>query len=284
MPDLAASIATAEIPPVGVRLWSLGQAGFVLRSADRTVAVDPWLSDWLERRERNPRLRARPAPMVPASLVGLDLVLITHEHPDHLDPGTVPIVAQRNPDARWVVPAPLVPLLTDLGVPAERTHGVVVDEPVEVAGVPLVAVPAAHAFSPEGFGGYTFWTHEDGRHRAVGYAVDLGGTRILHAGDTVWWPGYAERLARLRPDVAILPINGRDAPREAQGLVGNLDAREAADLAAAARIPLVVPCHWDGVAGNTEDPAVFVAYAVRTYPSLGFRLPAVGEGVLVVGA
>jgi len=28
---------------------------------------------------------------------------------------------------------------------------------------------------------------------------------------------------------------------------------------------------------------VFVSYAVRTYPSLGIRLPAIGEGVHVVG-
>ena len=283
MPDLAAAIGAARIPEVGVRLWSLGQAGFLLRSADRTVVVDPWLSDWLERQEGRAAARARPAPMAPEELTGVDVVLITHEHPDHLDPGTVPVVAERNPDARWVAPAPITNRLTDLGVPAERVTGALVDQRLEVAGVGVEAVAAAHAFAPDGFGGYAFSTDGTGRHRAVGYLVELGGVRILHAGDTVWWPGYAERLEHLGPDVAILPINGRDAPREARGVVGNLDAREAADLAVAARIPLVVPCHWDGVTGNTEDPAVFVGYAVRTYPSLGIRLPAVGEGVHVVG-
>jgi L-ascorbate metabolism protein UlaG (beta-lactamase superfamily) len=283
VPDLAAAIAAARVPEIGVRLWSLGQAGFLLRSAERTVVVDPWLSEWLEREEGDPDLRARPAPLAPHELTGVDLVLITHEHADHLDPGTVPALAEANPAALWVAPAPIVDQLSALGVPDERVSGVLVDQRVEVAGVGVEAVAAAHAFAAEGFGGYSFWTDADGRHRAVGYLVELGGVRVLHAGDTVWWPGYAERLERLAPDLAILPINGRDAAREARGVVGNLEPREAADLAVAARIPLVVPCHWDGVAGNTEDPAVFVSYAVRTYPSLGIRLPAVGEGVHVVG-
>ena len=47
--------------------------------------------------------------------------------------------------------------------------------------------------------------------------------------------------------------------REAQGLWGNLSADEAAALAAAADLPAVVPCHFDGVAGNLGDPDAFVA-------------------------
>lgn len=283
MPDLAAAIAAARVPEVGVRLWSLGQAGFLLRSARHTVVVDPWLSDWLERVEARRDVRARPAPMAPEDLTGIDVVLITHAHSDHLDPGTVPVLAERNPEARWVAPAPVVPQLTALGVPGAQVAGALADVRLDVAGVGVEPVAAAHAFAPDGFGGYAFSTDEEGRHDAVGYLVELGGVRLLHAGDTIWWPGYAERLQALEADVAILPINGRDAARERRGLVGNLDPREAADLAVAAQIPLVVPCHWDGVTGNTEDPAVFVSYAVRTYPSLGIRLPAVGEGVHVVG-
>ena len=63
----------------------------------------------------------------------------------------------------------------------------------------------------------------------------------------------------LDPDVAILPINGRDAMREAQAIWGNLNHDEAAALAAAAGVPAVVPCHFDGVAGNLGDPAAFLA-------------------------
>jgi L-ascorbate metabolism protein UlaG (beta-lactamase superfamily) len=82
---------------------------------------------------------------------------------------------------------------------------------------------------------------------------------VFHAGDTIWWPGLEDELRELAPDVAILPINGRDAMREAQGLWGNLGAREAAALAAAAGVPVAIPCHFDGVEGNLGDPDAFVA-------------------------
>jgi L-ascorbate metabolism protein UlaG (beta-lactamase superfamily) len=106
---------------------------------------------------------------------------------------------------------------------------------------------------------------------------------VFHAGDTVWWPGLEEELRELTPDVAILPINGRDAMREADGLWGNLTEIEAAALAAAAGVPLAVPCHFDGVNGNLGDPAVFVDALREREPRIhahvlhpGDRLPLPG--------
>ena len=86
-------------------------------------------------------------------------------------------------------------------------------------------------------------------------------------------------LASLRahaPDLAILPINGRDPLREAKDIWGNLDAEEAAQLAAAAGVPAVVPCHFDGVAGNLGDPDTFLR-------ALAFRAPGISAHVLHPG-
>ena len=89
---------------------------------------------------------------------------------------------------------------------------------------------------------------------------------MFHAGDTIWWPGLEAELRELTPDVAILPINGRDAMRERAGVWGNLTAHEAAALAAAAGVPAVVPCHFDGVAGNLGDPERSSAALRRARP------------------
>ena len=61
----------------------------------------------------------------------------------------------------------------------------------------------------------------------------------------------------LRPlgiEIALLPINGRDDEREALGIVGNMDAAEAVELAAEIGASILVPMHWDGFAGNTVEP------------------------------
>jgi L-ascorbate metabolism protein UlaG (beta-lactamase superfamily) len=61
-----------------------------------------------------------------------------------------------------------------------------------------------------------------------------------------------------------MPINGRDAEREALGIVGNLDPAEAAELAAAIGASTMIPLHWDMFAANPGDPAALVRAAETT--------------------
>ena len=68
--------------------------------------------------------------------------------------------------------------------------------------------------------------------------------------------------------MALLPINGRDAEREARGIVGNMDAAEAVELALAIGATRLVPYHWDGFAGNTVPPGTAVDAAAGGSTSL----------------
>ena len=270
MPGFGHTLATAR----GTALFALGQAGYALRTADALVLVDPWLSTLLERTEGI--TRPVPPPLRPEEVEAVDLVCITHPHDDHLDAETLAAVAAQVPAARFVAPATDVGTVAAAGVPEERITGIVPGEPVEVAGVRVTAVRAAHRPDPGVFGGYGFWLDEAGGHRALGYLVEAGGQRIFHAGDTVWWTGLERAIRDLAPDLAILPINGRDPLREAQDVWGNLDAEEAALLAAAAGVPAVVPCHFDGVEGNLGKPDLFVR-------ALAFRSPGATAHVLHPG-
>ncbi len=92
--------------------------------------------------------------------------------------------------------------------------------------------------------------------------------RVYHAGDTIAYDGMARRLRDLRVDLALLPINGRTAEREARGLVGNLGHVEAADLAAEAGIPAMIPMHHDTIDGNTGSVAALRAYVAASHPQL----------------
>ena len=234
-----------------------GQASFELRGADTVVLIDPWLSTKLEEdegitRHAGPALRAE-------DIAAADLVCITHEHADHLDPPTLATIAERLPDAIFLAPAPATALVEQAGVPRGRIHPAHDGVALEAAGARVTALRAAHELHPEAFGGYRFWRDERGDHRSLSYLVELDDHAVFHAGDTIWWPGLEEELRELAPDVAILPINGRDAMREADGIWGNLNAAEAAALAAAADVPAVIPCHFDGVTGNLGDLDAFTA-------------------------
>src|SRR5262249_26636589 len=164
---------------------------------------------------------------------------------------------------------PIVDMATDGG---GKVTGAKVDEPLEVGDAMITPVPARHGVHVAD--AYTFGLEiSGGLYRYLGYVVELGGVRVYHAGDTIRYDGMAERLREMRVDVALLPINGRDAEREARDLVGNLDHREAADLAADAGIPTMIPMHHDTVPGNTGDPAQLVAYARERHPALRVIVP-----------
>ena len=74
------------------------------------------------------------------------------------------------------------------------------------------------------------------------------------AGDTIATDGLLAALEGRSIDVALLPINGRDFFREQRDIVGNLDAREAVEVALRIGAHTLVPYHWDGFAGNTVRP------------------------------
>ena len=247
-----------------VALWWLGQAGFGLRGSTANLLVDPFLAEHPD--------RLVPAPFRPEQVGGLDAVVVTHDHLDHLDDESLPGLAEASPDARFVVPEPLVERVAGLGIPAERVTGAQPDRPVELNGLTIHPVPASHGDDLKD--GYGFGLERsNGLYRYLGYVFDLGGVRVYHAGDTIPYEGMEERLRDLRVDVALLPINGRDAEREERGIVGNLDEEEAANLAAAIGADLLVPMHYDMFAANPGSPERLVEFARTTHPELQVLLP-----------
>ena len=72
-------------------LW-LGHGSVVAQIGDITIAVDPVLSERIGMRIKSKTIgvpRLTPAPVSPESLIGVNLVLITHAHFDHLDKPTL---------------------------------------------------------------------------------------------------------------------------------------------------------------------------------------------------
>ena len=225
------------------QLTWLGQAGFRIELDGAVVVVDPWLSSHEDRL----------IPVAPLELAadGVDVLLVTHEHLDHLDLPFLPSFLEHAPDAPVVMPTAIAALVEDV-VPSSRLVLVDPHDTFEVAGVEIHVTPACHALET---------THEygdgsalGGHPRFVGYVLGAE-RRIYHAGDTLVTDELVAALQPLDIEVALLPINGRDAEREAAGIVGNMAADEAVELSLAIGASTLVPYHWDGFVGNTVSPA-----------------------------
>ncbi len=173
----------------------IGHSSFLLQVGGRNVLVDPVFSKRLIvlRRQRRPGLRIDGLPPI-------DLVLLTHAHMDHLDIASLRRVIRATRRLTGITPEVVVPrgvedLVERLGF--QKIHGFQWWDEAEIAGLKITMTPCKH------WGARLF---RDVHRGYGGYVIEGGGQRIYHSGDTAYFEGFREIGARLKPEVALLPI------------------------------------------------------------------------------
>lgn len=256
-PDRATELAAEG----SVELRWLGQAGFAAHGSSATVAFDPYLSDLCG--SVFGLQRAMPRPCSPTE-VGADVVLVSHWHEDHLDLDSAAEFVDSG--ATFLAPPSCVARLVGRGIAAKAVQAMTAGESIELAGVTVTAVPAVHQVPG-------FLTED-----AVGYLVDIDGVSIYHSGDTEYHRSLLTVGQRGPIDMALLCVNGTG---------GNMNAFEAAVLAAQLQPAVAVPMHfgmWAPEAygpGGTLDPAEFVEVYQRLQPQAAVFIPSLSEPQIV---
>ena len=188
--------------PDEVVVTFIGHATFLIQAAAANVLIDPVYS-----RRASPVSFAGPrrarAPGVPFDdLPPISLVLLSHNHYDHCDLGTLRLLERRfHPPV--VTPLGNGRLLRSAGF--SQVEEIDWWQSASAAPLPITLTRAQH-FSARG---------PFDRNRALwgGFLIEAGGLRILHAGDSGYGPHFREIAARLGPiDLALLPI-GAYEPR-----------------------------------------------------------------------
>ena len=241
-----AEVARPESAPGELRIWWLGQSGFLVRHGGSLLLLDPYLSDSLTQKYAGtdkPHVRMTERVIPPERLTGIAVVTSSHNHTDHLDARTLNPLRAANPQMQLVIPeANRTFVAARLG--CEEAWPIGLDDGCSVvaAGWQFTGIAAAHN---------TFETDEAGRHRFLGVIIRRGPWTLYHSGDTLLYPGLVEKLGDFAVDVAMVPINGNDPAR---GVAGNLDGREAAQLARDIGARVAVPHHFEMFEFNTADP------------------------------
>jgi N-acyl-phosphatidylethanolamine-hydrolysing phospholipase D len=130
----------------------------------------------------------------------IDLVLLTHDHYDHLDEPTVRRLAAEQAGATWIAPLGMRRWLSARGI--RRVHELDWWAQCERDALRITCLPAQH-FSGRGVR----------RNRALwcGWSLEAAAHRVCFAGDTGLHPAFREIGERLGPfDVTILPIGAYD--------------------------------------------------------------------------
>jgi L-ascorbate 6-phosphate lactonase len=265
--ELVAELARTITQPGLIKVWWLGQSGFLIKSMRGLLAIDLYLSDHLTRKYAatdRPHVRMTRAPLRGSDLGSVDLVVATHKHSDHLDPETLPDLLRAS-HALLVIPEAIREHALALGLPANRVFGLDAGDRIEKAGFSIRAVPSAHE---------SIETDSRGRHLYLGFVIEVEGLRLYHSGDSLAYAGLPEQLGAEPFDVLFLPINGREPAR---GVPGNMTAAEAVDLACRMTPRFVVPHHYDMFTFNTVPVADFAAEASRLGTDIVPRILSCGE-------
>ncbi|WP_317493631.1 MBL fold metallo-hydrolase [Haloechinothrix sp. LS1_15] len=162
---------------------------------------------------------------------GVDIVLISHLHADHLHLPSLRLVGS---DTRIVVPRGAGPWLRRKGFPL--VEEIDVGERITEGNLCITATPAHHSGHRWG----PRLTHGP-QSPALGHLLESGGIRVYVAGDTGLFP----EMASLAPvDVALLPVWGWGWSLGE----GHLDPACASEAVGLLRPSVAVPVHWGTLA------------------------------------
>jgi N-acyl-phosphatidylethanolamine-hydrolysing phospholipase D len=243
------SFLSPRAPASDISVTWVGHSTFLIQIGGANLLTDPIWSDRASpTRGSGPRRWIAPAVALDA-LPPIDVVLISHNHYDHLDDTTVRRIARHHPGAQWIVPLGLHRFLARRRI--SRVTQLDWWDETRVGPLTIGATPAQH-FSARGLSdrNRTLW---------CGFAVSALDRRIFFAGDTGFHPEFARIGERFGPfDVALLPIGAYEPrwfmrpvhmnPEDALRAYQDLRAGSPSD-----RPTSFVPMHW-GTFRLTDEP------------------------------
>jgi L-ascorbate metabolism protein UlaG (beta-lactamase superfamily) len=244
---------------VADRIVFLGHATVLIELEGVRLLTDPLL------RERVGHLRRQAPPIDMCMTAGLDAVLISHSHHDHLD---LPSLRFLGYDTPMIVPGGVGMWLRRRGF-ADVTE-LSVGDLAEVGGIEVTAVEARHDGGRLG----------GPRAQALGYLVH-GRRAVYFAGDTELFTGMSKLTPS--PDVALLPVAGW-GPTLGPGHMDPLDAARAVGLIGPR---IAIPVHWGtllpvGLIRRhrmrlADPPRLFAEHVERLVPSVDVRILSPGQ-------
>jgi L-ascorbate metabolism protein UlaG (beta-lactamase superfamily) len=206
--DVEQSIPSPRVEGSGLRITLVNHSTVLLQQNGVNILTDPI---WSERASpvswAGPRRRRKPG-VAFENLPPIDVVLISHNHYDHLDLPTLRRLAARE-KSTFLVPLGVARLLRshNIGPIHELDWG----GSLSLQGVTIHCVPAMH-FSARGIfdRNKTLW---------CGYLIESQEKLVYFAGDTAFGTHFAQIRARFgSPHLALLPI-GAYEPRWFMGSV-----------------------------------------------------------------
>ncbi|MDQ0773098.1 L-ascorbate metabolism protein UlaG (beta-lactamase superfamily) [Streptomyces aurantiacus] len=236
VPVHSTTLADLAAPPAdGLRLTWMGHSSVLAEIDGHRVLFDPVWGDRCSPFDFAGPKRLHPVPVPLAALGPVDVVVISHDHYDHLDMPTIKALADT--DTVFAVPLGVGAHLEHWGVPADRLRELDWHETTKVGGISLTATPARH-FCGRGLRNtqHTLW---------ASWAVAGDEHRIYHSGDTGYFAGFADIGAEHGPfDATMIQIGAYSEFWPDIHMTPEEGMRAHLDLQGGKPSGVMMPIHW----------------------------------------
>lgn len=243
--------ATRVLAEQGTSIFSVGQAGFIVKSnSGQLLAIDLYLSNCVERVENNKGYKRLLPQILYASELTIDVVICTHPHMDHFDIDAVPEMLSKGSKLLCSVECEKLVKQLQMEYYNNRIVYVKPGDKETVGDFNITFVNCDHgAGAPD----------------AVGVVIQVDNRIIYETGDTCL---RLDRVSEIPGplDVLIAPINGA---------YGNLNEAECVVLAQNLNPEVTIPCHYGMFASHHGDVGKF--YELMTETNMPVLLMRQGE-------
>ena len=255
-------------PDSGLRLTWMGHATVLVEVDGHRILTDPV---WSERASPltwiGPK-RFHTAPISLAELPSVDVVVISHDHYDHLDMTTIQILAARG--TRFVVPLGVGAHLQTWGVPEAQVAELDWGDQAEITELKIIATPARHYSGRNPLlAGQTFW---------ASWVIQGPTHRVFFSGDTGYTDDFKTVGQKYGPfDVTLMKVGASDPSWADIHMTPEQAVQAHGDLKGAVMLPI----HWGtfNLAFHAwDEPADRVVAAARN-ARISLAVPRPGEFV-----
>ena len=191
----------ATPPRSGLRITWIGHSTSLVEIDGIRVLIDPVWDERAAPTQWTGPKRFFPSPLALEDLPAIDVILISHDHYDHLGAGTIQQLAQMEAvrNARWITTLGVEKILQSLGVDASRCTTLNWTENVTIGSVILTALPARHFSGRSLFNRFeTLW---------ASFALTGPRHRVYYGADSGEWYGFRDIGEQYGPfDLTMLEI------------------------------------------------------------------------------
>ncbi len=214
------------------------------------LAIDLYLSECVERLEGNKGFKRLLPQILKPTDISFDVVICTHPHLDHFDIDAVPEMVAKGANLFCSVECEKLVRQLQMEYYNNRITYVKPGDKMTAGDFEITFVSCDHgAGAPD----------------AVGVVIGFDGKTIYEVGDSCLRIDRIEEIPRPL-NVLISPING---------MYGNMDSEDTAQLAETLKPEVTIPCHYGMFASHGGDLKRF--YDVMTEKELPFVLMRQGE-------